>query len=260
MDIDAYLNRIKYSGPRTLTAETLRQLHRAHLLTIPFENLDIHLGHTIVLDTEKFFKKIVGQGRGGFCYELNGFFAALLRALGFNVTMLSARVYLDGILRPEFDHMVLLVQLEERWLADVGFGALFIEPLRMDEKNKQTQRNYAYRIKQYGDNWRLMARETRNPWKAMYQFTLAPRELQDYAEMCHWHQTSPRSWHTQNRICTRATPDGRVTLTETKLVIKRNSKRSEQMISTQEEYVTALRTHFGITISETFKDQALQER
>jgi len=252
MDVSAYLDRIKYSGPRTSTAETLRKLHRAHLLTIPFENLDIHLGHTIVLDNEKFFEKIVRQGRGGFCYELNGLFAALLRALGFKVTMLSARVYLDGILSPEFDHMVLLVQLEERWLADVGFGALFIDPLRMDDKNKQIQGNYAYRIQQHDDNWKLMAREARDPWKTMYEFTLIPHELQDYAEMCHWHQTSVRSWHTQNRICTRATPDGRVTLSETKLVIKRNSERIEQVISTKEEYVNALRTHFGIEICEIF--------
>jgi N-hydroxyarylamine O-acetyltransferase len=250
MDINAYLKRIKYSGPRTSTADTLRQLHRAHLLTIPFENLDIHLGHTIVLDNEKFFEKIVRQGRGGFCYELNGLFAALLCALDFNVTMLSARVYLDGILGPEFDHMVLLVQLEERWLADVGFGALFMDPLRMDDKNKQIQRNYAYRIKQHDDNWKLMAREARDPWKAMYQFTLEPRQLEDYAEMCHWHQTSPRSWHTQNRICTRATSDGRVTLRETKLVIKTNHNRSEQVISTKEEYVNALKAYFGVEICE----------
>ena len=254
MDINAYLKRIEYFGPTVPTAETLRQLHRAHLLTIPFENLDIHLGHAIILDNEKFFEKIVQQGRGGFCYELNGLFAVLLRALGFNLTMLSARVYLDGILGPEFDHMVLLVQLEERWLADVGFGALFLDPLRMDDEKEQMQRNFAYRINQHGDNWKLMAREDGNPWKAIYQFTLVPRELQEYTKMNHWHQTSPRSWHTQNRICTRATPDGRVTLTETKLVIKRNSKRTEHSISTQEEYVDALRAHFGITISETFTD------
>ncbi len=253
MDINCYLKRIKYSGSRVPAAETLRQLHRAHLLTIPFENLDIHLGHTIILDDEKFFEKMVRQRRGGFCYELNGLFAALLRALGFKVTMLSARVNLEGILGPEFDHMVLLVQLEERWLADVGFGALFIEPLRMDDRKMQIQSNYAYRVKKYGDNWKVMARETGVPWKVFYQFTLEPRQLQDYAQMCQWHQTSPRSWHTQNRICTRATPDGRVTLTETKLVIKKNSERSELPISTKEEYADALRTHFGIEIGEISK-------
>ena len=246
MDINAYLNRIKYSGPRTPTAEALRQVHCAHSLAIPFENLDVHLGRTIILDEERLFEKIVCQRRGGFCYELNGLFAALLRELGFKVTMLSARVYLDDKLGPEFDHMVLLVQLEERWFADVGFGALFMEPLRMDDKKPQIQRNYAYRIKQYGNNWKLLARKTGEPWKAIYRFTLEPRQLHDFTEMCHWHQTSPRSWHTQNRICTRATPDGRITLRETKLVITQGKDRSEQIISTKEEYVDALKNHFGI--------------
>lgn len=248
MDIEAYLDRINYTGSRAPTAEALRQVHCAHNLTVPFENLDIHLGRAIILDEERLFEKTVCQRRGGFCYELNGLFAALLRELGFNVTMLSARVYLDGKLGLEFDHMVLLVQLAERWFADVGFGALFMEPLRMDDKKPQIQKNYAYRIKQYGNNWKLMARKTGDPWKAIYRFTLEPRQLQDFSEMCHWHQTSPKSWHTQNRICTRATPDGRITLRETKLVITKDKDRSEQVISTKEEYEEALKTHFGVEI------------
>jgi N-hydroxyarylamine O-acetyltransferase len=248
MDIDAYLSRIKYSGPRDPTEETLREIHRAHVLTVPFENLDVHLGRAIVLDNEKLFDKIVRQGRGGFCYELNGSFAALLRALGYEVDMLSARVYLDDKLRPEFDHMVLLVHLEERWFADVGFGALFMEPLRMDSTESQTQREYLYRIKQYRNSWKLSARKTGDPWKAIYRFTTKPRRLEDFADMCHWHQTSPRSWHTQNRVCTRATAEGRITLWDTKLVITSDENRNEQAISAKEEYNNALRIHFGIEI------------
>jgi N-hydroxyarylamine O-acetyltransferase len=162
--------------------------------------------------------------------------------------MHSARVYLDDKLGQEFDHMVLLVHLEERWFADVGFGALFMEPLRMDISKPQNQVDYAYRIKQDGNNWKLLARKTGDPWKAIYQFTLQPRQLEDFAGMCHWHQTSPRSWHTQNRVCTRATTDGRITLWDTKLVVMSNQKRSEQPISTKDEYDSALRMHFGIEI------------
>ncbi|HEX7319886.1 MAG TPA: arylamine N-acetyltransferase [bacterium] len=246
MDINAYLNRIKYSGPRTPTAETLRKLHRAHVLAVPFENLDVHLGRMIVLDEKKLFEKIVRQKRGGFCYELNGSFAALLRALGFKVTMLSARVYLNGKPGKEFDHMVLLVQLKKRWFADVGFGSLFIEPLRMDDKNEQIQRNAAYRIKQYGDIWKLMLRQAEDLWQVIYQFDLKPRQLQDYAKMCRWHQTSPRSWHTQNRVCTRATPKGRITLSGMKLVIRKGQNRTEQVLKTKKEYTKALKTYFGI--------------
>src|SRR6476659_8547107 len=92
LDVSAYLDRIRYSGPVEATAENLRALHRAHLLTVPFENLDISVGRKTVVDEEAILKKIVERRRGGFCYELNGAFAALLRALGFQVTLLSARV------------------------------------------------------------------------------------------------------------------------------------------------------------------------
>ena len=123
-DLGAYLDRIGYTGTPDATIETLRALHVAHLLSVPFENLDIHLGRTIVLDESHLFEKIVRQRRGGFCYELNGLFAGMLRALGFRVTMLSAGVARkSGGFGPEFDHMTLTVDVgEEQWLADVGFG------------------------------------------------------------------------------------------------------------------------------------------
>src|SRR5215472_18946925 len=92
VDASSYLSRIGYSGPREPTAETLRALHRAHMIAVPFENLDISLGRTIIAEEGAILKKIVGMRRGGFCYELNGAFAALLRALGYRVTLLSARV------------------------------------------------------------------------------------------------------------------------------------------------------------------------
>src|SRR6187397_3354830 len=108
MDFQSYLQRINYRGEQTPTAATLRELHRAHLLTVPFENLDIHLGRPIVLEQGALFDKIVRRRRGGFCYELNGLFAALLYKLGFDVTMLSAGVArADGSYGPEFDHLTL---------------------------------------------------------------------------------------------------------------------------------------------------------
>src|SRR5690349_13974281 len=118
LDVDAYLERLEYDGPRTPTVETLCRLQEAHLLIVPFENLDIFLRRRIVLDEAALFDKIVRQRRGGFCYEVNGLFAALLRALRFSVTLLSARdVHADGTYGPEFDHLALLVTLDSRWLA-----------------------------------------------------------------------------------------------------------------------------------------------
>ena len=147
MNIKAYLERINYHGLLAPTAETLRDLQVAHLLAVPFENLSIHARQPIILEDEALFTKIVERRRGGFCYEANGLFAALLRALGFDVAMLSAEVArADGGFGPDFDHMALMVTLEERWLVDVGFGDSFLEPLRLDERGEQVQGGRAYRI------------------------------------------------------------------------------------------------------------------
>src|SRR5437762_8680982 len=136
--IDSYLKRIGYSGPTTPTPDLLRNLHRAHLLAVPFENLDIALGRRIVCEEESFLRKIIDRRRGGFCYELNGAFAALLRALGFQVTLLSARVYGGGRFGPLFDHLALRVDLDEPWLADIGFGRFARRPLRVTGCEPQT--------------------------------------------------------------------------------------------------------------------------
>src|SRR5947199_67751 len=121
MNAAAYLERIGYQGPRAPTAETLRRLHLAHLYAVPFENLSIHWGEPIRLDDEALFEKVVTRRRGGFCYELNGLFAALLRALGFDVAMLSAGAgRANGDYSPDYDHIALLVTLDDRWRADGG--------------------------------------------------------------------------------------------------------------------------------------------
>jgi N-hydroxyarylamine O-acetyltransferase len=165
--------------------------------TVPFENLDIHLGRTIVLNEGSFYEKIVRQRRGGFCYELNGLFAALLRKLHFQVTLLSARVYNGDSPGPEYDHMTLLVQLEERWLADVGFGDSFIDPLRLDDPAEQYQHGIRYRIDREGETWKVMERRPGADWAVTYQFDLQPRQLEDYSDMCLWHQSSSESHFTK---------------------------------------------------------------
>src|ERR1700694_5099663 len=146
-DVQSYLARVGYKESTSPTLETLRALHYAHLLTVPFENLDIALGRKIALEEDFFIRKIVERRRGGFCYELNGAFAALLRALGFRVTLLSCRVARqDGSYGPEFDHLTLRVDLEEPWLADVGFGDCFLEPLRLGSRLEQEQTGRVYRL------------------------------------------------------------------------------------------------------------------
>ena len=247
LDTAAFLERIGYRGPIDPSAETLRRLHVAHLLTVPFENLSIHAGEPIILKDEALFQKIVERGRGGFCYELNGLFAALLRALGFRVEMLSAGVMnRAGEFGPEFDHMALLVTLEERWLADVGFGDSFVEPLLLDEREKQAQGPSAYRIDDDGDRLVLMRRDGGGGWAAQYRFGLEPHIYADYAGMCQYHQTSPESHFTRGRVCSRLTTGGRVTISGSRLITTSGNQRQERELAGEEEFAAALREHFGI--------------
>lgn len=251
MDIQAYLQRINYTGPLAPSAETLLMLQLAHLRTVPFENLSIHAGEPIVLNDKALFDKIVRRHRGGFCYELNGLFAALLRALGFDVTMLSARVAnAEGIFGPEFDHMALMVALGERWLVDVGFGDSFLAPLRLDEEDTQIQDNNSYRVVREDEVLVLTRQSGDDAWKSQYRFTLKPHEFSDYAEMCSYHQTSPQSDFTKARICSRATLEGRISLSDLHFITTTlDGKRQERILTNPEEYATILRDHFNIVMN-----------
>ncbi len=138
MNIDGYLQRINYTQLVRPDVNTLHGLQLAHMQSIPFENLDIGLKRPIQINDQALWNKLVVNGRGGFCYELNGLFAWLLKQIGFEVTYLNARVFdRQGNLGIDFDHLALLVQIPgqpELWLADVGFGDSFIEPLQFESK------------------------------------------------------------------------------------------------------------------------------
>jgi N-hydroxyarylamine O-acetyltransferase len=266
MDVQAYLRRINYRGELAPTAATLRELHRAHLLAVPFENLDIQLGRPIQLDQQALFDKIVMHRRGGFCYELNGLFALLLRELGFQVTLLAAGVArADGGFGPEFDHLTLLVGVPSAeaaahhpqtltpnpqhpaWLADVGFGDSFREPLRFVEAIEQAQDGRAYRLDRDGTHWTLMQRDGAD-WAPQYRFTLQAHAHTEYADMCRYHQTSPESSFTRKRVCTLATPNGRITLSELVLIATADGERTEQVLPDQSAFQAALREYFGIDL------------
>lgn len=250
MNTDAYLKRIDYTGSLAVTPETLRALQVAHLRSVPFENLSIHASEPIVLEDNALFTKIVERRRGGFCYEANGLFAALLRALGFEVAMLAAGVAKSqGGFGPIFDHMTLMVTLDERWLADVGFGDSFLEPLLLDARVDQVQGTSAFRIVDDNGHLILMRRNKDAEWKPQYRFTLQAYSFADYEEMCRFHQTSPDSHFTKGRICSLATKDGRVSLSEMRLITTTGQHRDERTLENQEEYDRILRDQFGIVMS-----------
>ena len=249
MNIEAYLKRINYSGSLEPTAETLRALQAAHLLAVPFENLSIHAGEPIVLNEDALFAKIIENKRGGFCYEANGLFAGLLRALGFEVSMLSAGVARrDGGFGPDFDHMTLMVTLAERWLADVGFGDSFLEPLLLDSRDEQVQGTRAFRLVDDNDHLILQRRDDGGDWIPQYRFTLQPRTFADYEQMCHFHQTSPESHFTKAPLCSRATPGGRITLTGLRLITTTPQQRSEHPLDNRDSFNQILHDHFGIVM------------
>ena len=251
MDLDAYLERINYNGSRVVNAETLRALQVAHLLSVPFENLSIHAGEPIVLDEDALFNKIVDHRRGGFCYECNGLFAGLLRALGFDVAMLAAGVaHAGGGFGPIFDHMTLMITLDERWLVDVGFGESFVEPLSLDSRSDQVQGTRAYRLVDQDSHLVLMLRNDIEDWQPQYRFKLQPYTFPDYEEMCRFHQTSPESHFTKNVVCSRATADGRITLSGMRFITTSGPQRArdERVLSSREEYDRVLRDEFGVVI------------
>lgn len=217
------------------------------MFSVPFENLDIGLGQAIVCDERRFLNKIVNQRRGGFCYELNGAFAALLRGLGFAVTLLSCRVArADGGEGPDFDHMALLVNLKEAWLADVGFGDSFVEPLRMEVGLEQRQFGRAFRLAQSGGRFVYEA-NLDGTWKRQYSFARQACRLSEFAGRCHYHQTSPDSHFTGNSICSLATPEGRITLTGERWIETRRGVREERTVEAEERN-DILRDRFGIQL------------
>jgi N-hydroxyarylamine O-acetyltransferase len=249
MDAAAYLARIGFSGSTDPNPDTLRRLHLAHLYTVPFENLDISLGRQITCEEARFLHKIVDLGRGGFCYELNGAFAALLRDLGFRVTLLSGRVAReDGSASPEFDHLALLVDLDEPWLADVGFGDSFLEPLRLKTEIEKEQLSGRFRIVPVGDVMIVQRQLAGQPWKSQYQFTLKPYRLEDFEGRCQFQQTSPDSHFTRQRVCTLRIPDGRITLSDLTLIRTVKNHREEQRLNSEQEWRSALVEYFGVRL------------
>ena len=207
----------------------------------------------VSLGSDVLFDKIVSRRRGGYCYELNGLFAGLLRNAGFEVKFLSARCFNDdGSLSQEFDHLALWVCIpgaaDSGWLADVGFGDSFVEPLRLDLEGEQAQGFRAYRIEWDGEGRVVSQRKSDGGWERLFRFTMTPRSYPaDFEEMNRYHQTSPASPFTSQRMCTLPTAEGRVTLWDNRLVVTAFGERTETPVA-EEERAPILRERFGIML------------
>jgi N-hydroxyarylamine O-acetyltransferase len=251
MDFDRYLKRIKIDLRLSPEKKTLDALLRAHLLNIPFEDLDIQSGVPIQLSTESFFEKIIGRNRGGYCYELNGLFHALLRKVGFDVHLISGRVVNGSKVGEEYDHLALIVNLDgEQWLVDAGYGDFSLIPLRLTN-DLQSDGHHEYQIQKTTlDGLEYFSAEKWiEPKKAFipdYLFTVEPRTMKEFAQMHDFHQTHPDSHFVKNLICSLPTSVGRVSMINDRLIIKEQDEKKYVTIKNMVERLNYLHKHFGI--------------
>ncbi|MEU4693534.1 arylamine N-acetyltransferase [Actinoplanes sp. NPDC023714] len=234
--MDLYLERI--GRPAT----TLPELHRAHLETVPFENLDIHLGEPISLHPDALHDKIVRRRRGGFCYELNGMFALLLEDLGHTVERLAARVFGGERLGPPYDHLALLV--DGAFLVDVGFGEHATYPLEWVTGIAQKDPGGVFTLVEAADGDVDLLKDG----VPQYRLERRPRALDDFAATCWYQQTWPESHFRKGPVCSRLDGSGRISISGRKLITTSGEGRRVVPLATDEEVLAAYREQFGIAL------------
>ena len=253
MEVKKYLERIGYEGSTEPTIGLLSALQKKHLLNIPFENLDINYKTPIELDIAIIFEKVVIKKRGGFCYELNGIFHELLNSIGFDVKMISARVFdqAQQIFSPEFDHLAIIAKIDSTdYLVDVGFGEFAFSPLKVELNTIHNDERGSFRIERYDDLYYKVAKQSGENWIPEYMFTLRRRDLNEFREMCQYNQTSPLSHFTQNKFCSLATEKGRITVTSNKIKITEGDLITELPVISEEEFLLALENYFQIRLTD----------
>ena len=245
-ELNRYFARIGYTRGRQPTLDTLVAVHRAHLLAIPYENLDIHLGRPITLDSDAMFRKLVDEKRGGWCFEMNGVLGRVLETLGFDVRYVSGAVArATRGWRAQGNHLVLIVTLDRRWIADVGFGDGFLTPLPLEVGNYR-QGFLQYRVTRDGPWWRVHNHE--HGGADGFDFTLTPRAPDSFSASCHELQTAPDSSFVQTTVVERMVPDGIVMLRGATLRHLTAAGVTEQVVQDGTEYVRLLEERFGLAL------------
>jgi len=250
LDLAAYLHRTGYAGDIAPTLPALQALHLAHATHIPFENLDILLGRPIALDLASIQAKLVAGRRGGYCFEHNLLFAAVLRAFGFHFTQLSARVrHRTSAVLPR-THMLLLVEAGGgRWLADVGFGGEgLLLPVPFGAGEEVPHFAWRYRVvEEAGAGWVLQSLRD-GSWHGLYAFTLEPQLAVDYEIANHYVSTHPRSRFVQTLTVQLPHPERRLILRDRELVEDRGAAVSacSRTLAGEDELLQVLRQDFGL--------------
>lgn len=247
MDLKAYCQRSEYTGDLRPSADCLRELHLAHALHVPFENIDVLLRRPIKLDLESLYKKLVEDRRGGYCFEQNTLFAAVLEEIGFRVTRLAARVRLGASGVGSRSHMLLRVEADgELWLADVGFGgeALLVPiPWRPGEIAEQFE--WRFRLLTEGSNFLLQMLRP-GGWLDLYAFNLEEQYPVDYVVANHYTSTYPESFFLKRLMVHLPGPSERLTLVNRRLIERRAESASESLLPDDEAILGVLAGRFGL--------------
>lgn len=255
MKLDNYLSRIDYHQKPQNNLQTLNELHKKHVFAIPFEDLDIHLKKPLHIEINSLYQKIIIEKRGGFCYELNYLFYNLLKEIGFDCHIVSSRMYdKREKLGPQFDHLSIIVKLEENWLVDVGYGSLFTEPMKIPSEIDDyvyKDREAIYKINQLSEsNYALSESRRGYKFKKIYAFETIPRKIEEFYEQIDFKQHSEESYFVKNRICTIPTKEGRITLFNNKFIKTIEGDKEEHTIKNDEEFYQILRDEFKIELFE----------
>ncbi|MFD5703678.1 arylamine N-acetyltransferase family protein [Streptomyces lasiicapitis] len=252
LDVDAYLARIGYEGEAKPDLETLRALHRAHVASIPFENLEIMLGRPVLLDLAALQDKMVRRRRGGYCYEQNLLFAAVLERFGFSVKGLGARVRAGASSTRPTSHMLLSVEADgEQWHCDVGFGGDgLLEPIPMREGVDVRQGEWRFGIVGEDEGVRVLRTEHAVGWFDLYAYTMDRRLPVDYVVMNHYTSTHPKSPFIRRPVLQQAAPDVRRRLVGAQLTLTRpDGSTDERDVPVSELWETLVR-EFGIELGD----------
>lgn len=245
MDTVRYLKRFNAYPVKECFLQDLAELQSLHMQHIPFENLDVIRQVPIYLNLESIYDKIVNQRRGGYCYELNGLFHRLLQELGFDAKLISATVQKpDGTWSKSDTHAAILVELDTPYLVDAGFGDSTISPIPLGGE-RFTDNSGTYKIDQIDEEHYDLIREKEGEEKVLYRFTANGKQLADFHEGCVFNQVSKDSPFTHEDLVTRATPDGRITLSDHQLTRSENGKK-EKTDLTPEQKAKVLEEEFGI--------------
>lgn len=248
--LQAYFDRIGYSGGTEPNYETFRNLHIAHTMTVPFENLDIFLGKDIKIDIDSLYNKIVLGKRGGYCFEMNTLFGYVLRQLGFEVHDLLGRVFVNEDTAFALLHHVLLVTIgEKRYLADVGFGGNgLIAPILLEDGTVDKQFNDTFKIVYKPERGYILQFLINNEFRNSYTFTLTPYMPVDYLAPNYFCSHYPESLFTRQKMCTIPTKEGRIIMSDMEFKIRTPGGTERFEAATPDEFNALIKKYFGIEI------------